>query len=56
MVESRKYPYYVLTGEFPFVPRLWRGTPDSSFLRRGPPPGGGKKKGKGPKGPGFGPP
>lgn len=48
--------YYVLTEEFPFVPRLWRGTPDSSFLRRGPPPGGGKKKGKGPKGPSFGPP
>jgi hypothetical protein len=40
--------YYVLTEEFPFIPRLWRGTPDSGFLRRGPPagapPGGGKKK------------
>lgn len=38
--------YYVLTDEFPFVPRLWRGTPDPSFIRRGPPMGakGGKKK------------
>jgi hypothetical protein len=40
--------YYVLTEEFPFVPRMWRGTPDNSFMRRGPPqgggPGGGKKK------------
>lgn len=40
--------YYVLTEEFPFVPRMWRGTPDASFVRRGPPGGGGpgKKKGK----------
>ncbi|WP_165068551.1 YHYH protein [Paludisphaera rhizosphaerae] len=30
--------YYVLTDEFPFIPRLWRGTPDPSF-RHGPPPG-----------------
>lgn len=30
--------YYVLTDAFPFVPRLWRGTPDPSF-RHGPPPG-----------------
>lgn len=39
--------HYVLTDEFPFVPRLWRGTPDASFLRRpgaGPGPGGKKKK------------
>jgi hypothetical protein len=46
--------HYVLTEEFPFVPRFWRGVPDESFLRRGPPPGGGKKKGKGPKGSPFG--
>lgn len=41
--------YYVLTDEFPFVPRMWRGTADPSFLRRGPagPGGMGKKKGKG---------
>lgn len=48
--------HYVLTEEFPFVPRFWRGVPDESFLRRGPPPGGGKKKGKGPKGSPSGPP
>jgi hypothetical protein len=45
--------YYVLTEEFPFIPRLWRGTPDAAFLRRGPPagapPGGGKKKKAGAK-------
>lgn len=43
--------YYVLTEEFPFVPRLWRGTPDNSFMRRGPPPGGGPGGGKRKKGP-----
>jgi hypothetical protein len=30
--------HYVLTDEFPFIPRLYRGTPDPSF-RHGPPPG-----------------
>jgi hypothetical protein len=30
--------YYVLTDEFPFVPRLYRGAPDRTF-RHGPPPG-----------------
>ena len=30
--------YYVLTDEFPFIPRLFRGTPDLSF-KHGPPPG-----------------
>jgi hypothetical protein len=30
--------YYVLTEDFPFIPRLLRGTPDPSF-RHGPPPG-----------------
>ena len=30
--------YYVLTDDFPFVPRLFRGQPDPSF-RHGPPPG-----------------
>lgn len=30
--------YYVLTDEFPFIPRLYRGKPDPSF-RHGPPPG-----------------
>lgn len=37
--------HYFITGAFPFVPRHFRGTPDDSFARRGPP---------GP--PGFGPP
>lgn len=51
--------YYCLTAEFPFASRLWRGTADPSFSKRGPGPGGpggpgGKGKGKG--GPGFGPP
>ena len=38
--------YYVLTEEFPFIPRMWRGTPDSSFVRRGPPAGGAPGRGK----------
>lgn len=34
--------YYVLTEDFPFIPRYFRGEPDSSFARRGggPPPRG----------------
>ena len=32
--------YYVVTSEFPFIPRCYRGTPDESFRRRGPGPGG----------------
>lgn len=31
--------HYVLTEDFPFIPRQFRGTPDPSFARR-PPPGG----------------
>jgi len=30
---------YHLTEEFPFIPRMWRGTPDTSFEKKGPPPG-----------------
>ena len=41
--------YYVLTDDYPFVSRMWRGTPDASFIRRGPPPGGGPDGGKGKK-------
>lgn len=41
------YHYYV-TKEFPFIARLYRGTPDDSFKRRGP--------GGPPPRPGFGPP
>ena len=39
--------HYVLTEDFPFVPRAFRGTPDPSFERRGPP--GGQKGAKGKK-------
>lgn len=39
--------YYVLTESYPFIPRLFAGTPDASFERHGP-PGGGRG--------GFGPP
>ena len=33
--------YYCITSEFPFVPRMWRGEPDSSFGKGGPQAGGG---------------
>jgi len=45
--------YYVLTADYPFIPRMFRGTPDESFERRGPGPGGPEGRG-GP--PGGGPP
>ena len=38
--------YYVLTDDFPFIPRQFRGTPDGSFAKQGPPP-----EGRGPSGP-----
>ena len=52
--------HYVLTEDFPFIPRWFKGTPDSSFFRRGPPPlrfgagnvGFGGPPGKGPPGKG----
>jgi hypothetical protein len=44
--------YYVLTDTWPFVPRQFRGSPDSSF-RKGPPGQGGASGGYRP---GFGPP
>jgi len=31
--------HYYLTEDFPFIPRNYRGTPDSSFQKRGPGPG-----------------
>ena len=42
--------YYVVTSEFPFIPRCYRGTPDDSFRRRRPGPGGprGRPPGPGP--------
>jgi hypothetical protein len=57
--------HYHITAEFPHLSRLWRGEPDSSFMKRGGPPGGpggpprrGRKGGPGfgPPPPGFGPP
>lgn len=42
--------YYVVTEEFPSVPRMWRGTPDASMQRRGGPPPGGEN-GERPRGP-----
>lgn len=38
--------YYVLTDTFPFVPRMWKGTPDRSFAK-GPPSGRGGPPGRG---------
>ena len=32
--------YYVVTDAYPFIPRFFRGTPDSSFAKRMGPPGG----------------
>ena len=53
--------HYVLTDTFPFVPRMYRGTPDASFNTHGPrggpgggPPGGGPNGG--PEGEGMRPP
>lgn len=52
--------HYVLTDDYPFIPRIYKGTPDPSFQRRGPPPGGGPGGRRGPpRGlppPGFPPP
>ncbi len=39
--------YYCITTEFPFVSRMWRGTPDPSFSKAGGPPGGGPGRGPG---------
>ena len=59
--------HYVLTDDYPFIPRLYKGAPDKSFERHGPPPGGGgpggpsgRRRGPPPGGgflpPGFPPP
>lgn len=42
--------YYVVTDAFPFIPRIFKGTPDTSFLRR-PPPGGFGQGNRGHRGP-----
>ena len=48
--------YYVITDAFPFIPRLFRGTPDESFAHGPPGPGRGGEPGgpvrRGPGGPG----
>jgi hypothetical protein len=37
--------YYVVTDAYPFIPRFFRGTPDSSFEKHlGPPPGGERRR------------
>jgi len=36
--------YYVITEDYPFIPRYFRGTPDKSFERRGPPGGPGGRR------------
>lgn len=36
--------YYVLTQDFPFIPRFFRGTPDASFARREGPGGPGNRR------------
>ncbi len=44
--------YYVLTSEFPFIPRYFKGTPSQSFSRRGPGGGPGASGQDGKSGPG----
>lgn len=39
--------YYVVTEDYPWVPRFFRGTPDPSFARRPPQPGQGRPPGGG---------
>jgi len=43
--------HYFITDEFPQLASFWRGTPDASFMKRGPGPGGpgGFGPGRGPK-------
>lgn len=45
--------YYMMTDSYPFIPRMFRGTPDSSFIRRGGPSGGAEGPGS-ERGPGGG--
>ena len=46
---------YFITDTFPLVSRYWRGTPDESFEKRGPPPGARPRKPRREMGPGPGP-
>jgi len=36
--------YYCISAEFPFVPRMWHGVPDTSFNKGDRPPGGGGQR------------
>ena len=42
--------YYVVTAQFPFVPRCFAGTPDASFVKQGGPHRGGSPPGRPPGG------
>ena len=46
--------YYVITPNFPFIPRYWRGEPSRDFVRRGGGGGGGPGRPQGPPGGGGG--
>ncbi|MBS1710222.1 MAG: YHYH protein [Armatimonadetes bacterium] len=47
--------YYVVTEAYPYIPRMFKGNPDPSFRRMGPPPGGpGGRPGGPPPRPGGG--
>lgn len=46
--------YYVITPDFPFIPRYWRGEPSRDFVRRGGGGGGGPGRPQGPPGGGGG--
>lgn len=48
--------HYCITDEFPYLGRMWRGSPDASFQKQGGrPPGGGTPRRGRRGGPGFGP-
>lgn len=57
--KTPEYPegtfYYVMTADFPYVPRLFKGQPDRSFQRRRGGPPGGFRPGRRPPPPGFPP-
>ena len=46
--------YYVITPDFPFIPRYWRGEPSRDFIRRGSGGGGGRPQGPPARGSGRG--
>jgi len=54
VAKTSEYPsgfyHYHLTETFPFIPRMYRGTPDASFKHHGGPPPGGGRGGPGQRG------